>query len=143
VLLHDRQIKCGESLMTEPRKGLEIRRAVLGDKYVDSAVKRDDPFNAPIQGWMNDNVWGGIWARDDLDLRSRSLVIVGMLIALDRPRELALHLRGALRNGCTLSELREVLLQACAYCGAPAAADAFHVANEVLADEIAAAKAAL
>ncbi|MFM0174707.1 carboxymuconolactone decarboxylase family protein [Paraburkholderia sediminicola] len=117
--------------------GTTIRRAVLGDEYVDSALKRDDPFNLPMQQWLTHNVWGGCWSQDDLPRATRSLVTLAFLIALDRQDEIRLHLRGAIRNGCSLIEIREVLMQAAGYCGAPAAVGAFKLANETLADEIA------
>ena len=116
--------------------GLSIRRRVLGDEYVDQAVARVDKFNAPIQEFLNEQVWGGIWSRGQLPLKTRSLAVVSMLIALNRPKELGVHLRAAIRNGCAVEELREIILQAAAYCGAPAAVEAARVANDVLAPEI-------
>lgn len=118
-------------------KGTAIRRAVLGDDYVDRALARDDPFNQPMQQWLTEHIWAGRWGSDAVPRSQRSLVTLAFLIALDRPDELRLHLHGALRNGCSLIEIREVLLQAAAYCGAPAAVSAFKLANEELADEIA------
>lgn len=116
--------------------GTPIRRAVLGDAYVDNALRRDDPFNLPMQQWLTQHVWGGCWSCDALPRATRSLVTIAFLIALDREAELRLHLRGALCNGCTLVEIREVLMQAAGYCGAPAAVGAFKLANDVLATEI-------
>ncbi|WP_261533154.1 carboxymuconolactone decarboxylase family protein [Burkholderia multivorans] len=118
--------------------GTPTRRAVLGDTYVDNALRRDDPFNRPMQQWLTEHVWGGCWASDALPRSTRSLVTLAFLIVLDRADELRLHFRGAIRNGCSVIEIREVLMQAAGYCGAPAAVGAFKIANEVLADEIAA-----
>lgn len=119
------------------KSGAEIRRSIVGTDYFDRAMGRDDPFNAPFQEYLNDNVWSAVWTRDGLSLKQRSLVVVTCLIALGRPRELAIHLRGAVENGWTVEELREVIIQAAAYCGAPASVEAMRVANEALTDEIA------
>lgn len=115
-------------------EGMEIRREVLGDEYVDRAMAGADDFGRPLQEFVTEWCWGAIWGRPGLDRRTRSLLNIGMTTALNRPHELATHLRGALRNGCTVEEIREVLLQAAVYCGAPAGVDAFRVAREVLGD---------
>ncbi len=122
-------------------EGLKVRVDILGKEYVDQAIGRDDPFNRPLQEWITRSVWGGIWTRQDLPPQMRSLVVLAILTALDRPKELALHPEGAIRNGCSLEQIREVLPQCAAYCGAPVAIDAMKVSNEVLADEIAQGKA--
>jgi len=115
-------------------KGLEIRREVVGDAYVDRSLAAMDDFNQPLQEYVTRYAWGDIWRRPGLDRRARSILNIGMLVALNRPHELKLHLRGALRNGVTREEMRECLLQSAVYCGAPAALDAFRTAREVFAE---------
>ncbi len=112
-------------------RGMKIRREVLGDAYVDRA-QGATPFTKDFQDLITRYAWGEIWSRPGLDRRTRSCITVAMTVALNRPEELALHLRGALRNGVTVDELREVLLQTAVYCGVPAAHTAFRVAEEVL-----------
>jgi 4-carboxymuconolactone decarboxylase len=107
---------------------------VLGDEYVDRTLAAAGPFLAPLQELVTEVCWGTIWTRPGLDHRTRSLVNLGMLTALNRSHELELHLRGALANGCTEQEIQEVLLQAAIYCGMPAAIDAFRTAQAVLVD---------
>ena len=114
--------------------GMEIRREVLGDEYVDRALAAADEFGEPLQEIVTEYCWGAVWGRPQLPRTTRSLVNVAMLTALNRPHELRTHLRGALQNGCTPEEIREVLLQAAVYCGVPAGVDAFRIAREVLAD---------
>ncbi len=112
--------------------GMKIRREVLGDEYVDRAQAGSNPLTADFQDLITRYAWGEIWARPGLDRRTRSCITVAMTVALNRPDELALHLRGALRNGVTVDELREVLLQTTVYCGVPAAHAAFRIAEEIL-----------
>ncbi len=112
--------------------GLAQRRAVLGDEYVDRSLANTTDFNRPLQDLVTEICWGTIWTRPGLPPRLRSLLNVGLLAALNRPQELALHVRGALRNGCTQEEIQEVLLQVAVYCGIPAGVDGFRVASEVL-----------
>ena len=112
--------------------GMAVRREVLGDDYVDRANANITPFTADFQEFITRYAWGEVWTRPELDRRTRSCITVAMLVALNRPEELALHLRAALRNGVTVSQLREVLLQTAVYCGVPAANSAFRVAREVL-----------
>ncbi len=112
-------------------KGLETRRAVVGDDYVEKSLAEADDFNMALQEYITRYAWGDIWNREGLARRDRSILNIGMLVALNRPAELKLHLRGALRNGVTFGEIRECLLQTAVYCGAPAALDAFRVAREV------------
>ena len=121
--------------MSDYDKGLEIRREVLGDEYVDAALARQDEFTAPFQDFITRYAWGDIWARPGLDRRTRSCITVALLAALGRDHELEIHLRGALRNGVTADEIREVLMHTAVYAGAPAANSAFAVAQELLADE--------
>ena len=115
-------------------KGLAIRREVLGDAHVDRSLAAADDFNMPLQEYLTRYAWGDIWSRPGLERRDRSILNLGMLVALGRPDELKLHLRGALKNGLTRAEIRECLLQTVVYCGAPAALDAFRAAREVFAE---------
>lgn len=120
--------------MSDYDRGIEIRRAVLGDEYVDAALARQDEFTAPFQDFITRSAWGDVWARPGLDRRTRSCITVAILAALGHERELGIHLRGALRNAVTTDELREVLLQTAIYAGVPAANRAFAVAQEILAE---------
>lgn len=113
-------------------QGLATRRAVLGDAYVDRALSQVTPFSEPLQELVTRHAWGNTWQRPGLDLRTRSIVTVSMLVALGRMHELKVHLRGALNNGVTRGELQEILLHASVYCGFPAAVDAFRAAAEVM-----------
>ena len=112
--------------------GLAVRREVLGAEYVERALAGADSFNRDFQELATEFCWGGTWARGVLDRRTRSILNLGMLSALNRPEEFKLHFRGALTNGCTLDELREVLLQIAVYCGIPAGVEAFRLARDVL-----------
>ena len=113
-------------------KGLATRRAVLGDAYVDSALAKATAFTAPLQELVTRHAWGNTWQRTNMDLRTRSIVTVSMLVALGRMHELKIHVRGALNNGVTKEELQEIFLHASVYCGFPAAVDAFRAAAEVI-----------
>ena len=115
-------------------RGMKIRRDVLGDDHVDRAQASSTPLTRDFQDLITRYAWGEIWSRPGLDRRARSCITVAMTVALNRPEELALHLRGALRNGVTVGELREVLLQTAVYCGIPAANAAFRVAEDVFRD---------
>jgi 4-carboxymuconolactone decarboxylase len=112
-------------------KGMKMRRAVLGDAHVDRSMNNVDDFSRDLQTFLTEVGWGMTWARPGLDRRSRSILTLGMLTALNRPHELKIHLVGALNNGLTKDEIKEVLLQTAVYCGAPAAIDAFRTAREV------------
>ena len=114
--------------------GLQVRREVMGPDFVDRALGGTSEFARPLQELVTESVWGALWTREGLDRRTRSLVVLGMLTALGRSTELAGHVRGALRNGCTEQEVQEALLQTLGYCGAPAALEAFRVAERVLAE---------
>ena len=111
-------------------KGLQVRRAVLGKEYVDKAINDADDFSKPLQELVTEYCWGSIWTRPGLPRKTRSLINLAMLTALNRPHEVKLHLRGALNNGCSKEEIMEVLLQAAVYCGVPAAVDSFRIAKE-------------
>ena len=116
------------------RRGLAMRKAVLGEEYVEKALASADEFSGPLQDLVTSFAWGQVWTREALPPRMRSLVNLAMLSALNRPHELRIHLRGAVNNGCTNEEIREVLLQTAVYCGFPAAIDAFRAAREVLVE---------
>jgi 4-carboxymuconolactone decarboxylase len=113
------------------KKGLAVRREVLGADYVDGSIARADDFNAAFQQLTTEVAWGTIWTRPGLPRKTRSIVNIAMLVALNRGAELRLHLRAALTNGVTRDEIKEVLLQTGAYCGIPASLEAFRVATEV------------
>jgi 4-carboxymuconolactone decarboxylase len=113
-------------------KGLKTRREVLGTEYVDASLKSADEFNMPMQELVTQYCWGDVWNRPGLDRRTRSFLNLAMLTALNRPHELRLHVRGAINNGLTKDEIKEVFLQSAIYCGVPAAIDSFRVAKEVL-----------
>jgi 4-carboxymuconolactone decarboxylase len=115
-------------------RGLAVRRRVLGSRYVDEALRNADDFTRPLQELVTEYCWGAVWTRPGLPRKTRSLLNLAMLTALNRPHEVRLHVRGALRNGCTREEIMETLLQAAIYCGVPAAIDSFRVAREVLAE---------
>jgi 4-carboxymuconolactone decarboxylase len=114
-------------------QGLEMRKQVMGEDFVERAFAGADAFSMPLQEFITRNAWGTVWCRNGLDLKTRSLVTISMLTALGRAHELKGHLRGALNNGATPEEIREVLLHAAVYCGAPLAVDAFRTAQEVVA----------
>jgi 4-carboxymuconolactone decarboxylase len=115
-------------------KGLAIRREVLGAEYVDSAIRGADDFNRPMQDLVTEYCWGAIWGRAELPRKTRSMLNLAMLTALNRPHEIETHVRGALNNGLTKEEIREVFLQTAIYCGVPAAIDSFRVAKKVFAE---------
>ncbi len=112
-------------------KGLRTRREVLGTDYVDAAIRNADDFSLPMQEMVTQYCWGDIWNRPGLERRTRSLLNLAMITALNRPHELKLHVRGAINNGVSRDEIREVFLQAAIYCGVPAAIDSFRAAREV------------
>ena len=113
-------------------KGLKIRKSVLGEDYVNEALAKVDDFTRPLQEIVTGYCWGEIWGRDALPKKTRSMINLAMLTALNRPNELKIHVAGALRNGCTEQEMQEVLLQAMIYCGVPAGVESFRIANEVI-----------
>ena len=111
-------------------EGLAVRRKVLGNEYVDKSMAEMDDFTQPFQELVNEYCWGTVWTRPGLPLKTRSLINLGILIAMNKPEELKLHLRGALNNGCTKAEIMEVLLHTAIYCGMPAAVTAFRTAKD-------------
>ncbi|WP_432974405.1 carboxymuconolactone decarboxylase family protein [Dactylosporangium sp. CA-233914] len=114
--------------------GMAVRREVLGDAYVDRALANATEFSAELQTFVTEYCWGGVWTRDGLPRATRSLLNLAMITALNRPHELRAHVIGALRNGCTEEQIREVLLQATVYCGVPAGVDAFRVASAAITE---------
>jgi len=115
-------------------KGLNTRREVLGSEYVDNSIKNADDFNRPMQELVTEYCWHEIWNRPGLDRRTRSIMNLCMLTALNRPHELKLHVRGAINNGLSKQDIQEVFLQTAIYCGVPAAIDSFRSAKEVFKD---------
>ena len=124
--------------MSEPdkslmfKKGFENRKAVLGVEHVERSWANADDFTRPIQELVTEYCWGAVWGRDDLSRKSRSMINIAMLTALNRPHELKIHVQGGLRNGLTVEEIRGVLLQTAIYCGVPASIDAFRVASDAI-----------
>ena len=114
-------------------KGLEIRKSVLGAEFVDAAFKSADEFNRPLQDLVTEYCWGAVWGREELSKKTRSMLNLAMISCLNRPHELKLHIAGALKNGVTREEIREVFLQVAIYAGVPAAVDSFRSAREVFA----------
>ena len=115
-------------------QGMSVRRKVLGDAHVDRAQSNRNEFNDEFQDLITRYAWGEIWSRPDLPQKTRSLITVALMVALNRGDELAMHLRAAFKNGITRAEIKEVLLQTAIYCGVPAANSAFHIAEQVLAE---------
>ena len=114
--------------------GLKARREVLGDEYVDRAMKNADEFNKPFQEIVSEYCWGLCWTDETLSRRERSILNLGMIAALGKMHEFELHLRGAIRNGLTKEELRSVLIQIAVYCGIPVGVDCFRVAKQVIGE---------
>ncbi|HZS25455.1 MAG TPA: 4-carboxymuconolactone decarboxylase [Gaiellaceae bacterium] len=121
--------------MSDYDRGLEIRRAVLGDEHVDRSLERATELTFPFQELITRYAWGDVWSRPGLDRRTRSVVTMTALVALGRFDELELHIRGAMRNGLEPEEIAEVLLQCTIYCGVPAANSAFHAFERVFSDD--------
>jgi len=115
-------------------KGLEVRKAVLGEAYVDNALKNVDDFNRPFQEMLNEYCWGTVWGREELPRKTRSMLNIAMIAILNRQHEFRAHLKGALTNGVSREEIREILMQVAIYGGMPAAVDSFRIAREVFAE---------
>lgn len=113
-------------------EGVQVRREVMGDAFVDRALNNATEFSQPLQDFVNEHAWGGVWNREGLDRKTRSLITLAALTALKCPQELKGHVRGALNNGCSVEEIREALLHCAVYAGVPAAIDAFRSAQEVI-----------
>src|SRR5258708_12161724 len=114
-------------------KGLEVRKAVLGEAYVNNALKNVDSFNQPFQDLLNEYCWGAVWGREELPRKTRSMLNIAMISILNRPHELRAHLKGALTNGVTREEIREILMQVAVYGGRPPAGVRFRISREVFA----------
>lgn len=117
---------------TRAAKGEKMRRRVMGDAYVDASLAGLDDFNRELLQFIHEWVWHDIWSRPGLPLKTRSLINIALLTALNRPRELLIHLKGALNNGCTVDEIKEVLLHTSLYAGVPATVDGIHTVREAL-----------
>jgi 4-carboxymuconolactone decarboxylase len=115
-------------------KGMEIRKSVLGKEFVEKSFASADDFNRPMQELTTEYCWGAVWGREGLPKKTRSMLNLAMLSALNRPHELKMHIKGALTNGVTKDEIREVLLQVAIYCGIPAGVDSFRIARETFAE---------
>ena len=115
-------------------RGLAIRKSVLGAEFVDNAFKTADDFNRPLQELVTEYCWGAIWGREELSKKTRSMLNLAMISALNRPHELKMHVKGALTNGVTRDEIREIFFAVAVYCGVPAGVDSFRVAREVFAE---------
>jgi len=118
-------------------EGLKMRRRWLGKAYVDKVFREADDFSIDLQHYLTEHAWGASWARGGLPLKTRAFMNLAMISALNRPHELELHMRAALKNGVTPAELKEALLHVATYCGAPAAIDGFRIARKVLAEKTA------
>lgn len=114
-------------------KGLAIRRAVLGDAYVDKTLDTADDFNRPMQDLVTEYCWGAVWGREGLPRKTRSMLNLAMISILNRPHELRAHIRGALANGVSKEEITEIFLQVAVYAGVPCAVDSFRIAREEFA----------
>ena len=114
--------------------GLKVRSEVLGEEYVQNAIQNATDFNRDFQHMVNEYCWGGIWGSDTLSKQTRSILNLGMLAALGRSHEFELHFRGAIKNGVSLEELKDVLHQIAIYCGVPAGVEGFRIAKKVLAE---------
>jgi 4-carboxymuconolactone decarboxylase len=121
-----------QSLDGRYEQGLETRKQVLGADHVERALASASDFSRPLQELITEYCWGAVWTRTDLDRRTRSLLNLAMLTALNRKDELRVHVRGAITNGCSVEEIRETLLQTAIYCGVPAALESFRIAEQVL-----------
>ena len=115
-------------------RGLAIRKKVLGAEFVENSFKSADEFNMPMQELVTEYCWGAVWGRDNLPHKTRSMLNLAMIATLNRPHELKMHIRGALTNGVTKDEIREVFMQVAIYAGVPAGVDAFRIAREVFAE---------
>jgi 4-carboxymuconolactone decarboxylase len=116
-------------------KGLAMRKRVLGAEYVEKSLAAADQYSRPLQELVTEYCWGAVWNRPGLDPKTRSILNLGMLTALNRPHELKIHINGALTNGCTREEIVEVLLQTAIYCGVPAALESTRIAREVFKEK--------
>ena len=116
------------------QNGITVRKQVMGDAHVERSMGQITPFTAPLQDWINEHAWGSTWQRDGIDRKIRSLITMAFLIAQKSPAELKGHIRGAINNGATVTEIQEVLLHSLSYCGAPATQEAYRAAVDVLTE---------
>lgn len=130
----DRMVEPDKTHGDTYQRGMARRREVLGDKHVERSLNQVTPFAKPIQELVTEYCWGAIWSRDGLPGKTRSLINLAMLTALNRPHEFGVHVRGALNNGATVEEVQEVLLQTAIYVGVPAALESFRLAERVIAE---------
>lgn len=121
------------------KAGLAVRKKVLGETYVNNALSKVDDFTAPLQQYLTEHAWGATWVREGLTLKQRSMLNLAILTAINRPNELKIHIRGAMNNGVTRDEMREIFLHCGVYCGAPAALDSFKMAQQVFKEDAEAA----
>jgi 4-carboxymuconolactone decarboxylase len=121
------------------KAGLAVRKKVLGEKYVNESLAnaKDDAFMEPLQQFLTENAWGAVWVREGLTLKTRSMLNLAILTAINRPHELKIHVRGAINNGVTQEEMREIFLHCGVYCGAPAALESFKIAQAVFKEDAA------
>jgi len=120
-------------MMTEEslfEKGLKVRKEVLGEDYVNKSIAGADEFTRTMAEWSTEFCWGALWTRPGVDRRTRSIVNLSMIAAINRPHELKLHVKAALKNGLTKDEIKEIFLQVAVYCGVPAGIDSFRIAKE-------------
>lgn len=122
------------------QRGIKQRRTVLGDAYVDEAMSRTDSFNAPFQDMLNTYAWGEVWGDETIDLKTRSMINLGLIAGVNRMQEWELHLNGALNNGVTRDEIRAILHQIAVYAGMPAGVECFRIARKVFAERDSAGK---
>jgi 4-carboxymuconolactone decarboxylase len=115
-------------------KGLKVRKAVLGEEYVEKSLSSANHFTQAMQQLTTEWCWGEVWTREGLDRKTRSIINLSMLTALNRPHEIRVHVRGAINNGLSTDEIKEIFLQTAIYCGVPAAMDSFRIANEVFVE---------
>jgi len=120
-------------------RGFEIRKSVLGAEFVEKSFASADGFNRPMQELVTEYCWGAVWGREELPFKIRSMLNLAMISALNRPHELKMHVKGALKNGVTRDEIREIFMQVAIYCGVPAGVDSFRIAREAFAEIDAAA----
>jgi 4-carboxymuconolactone decarboxylase len=123
-----------ERMSEQFEKGLKVRKAVLGEEYVEKSLKSANHFTQAMQQLTTEWCWGEIWTREGLDRKTRSIINLSMLTALNRPHEIRVHVRGAINNGLSTDEIKEIFLQTAIYCGVPAAMDSFRIANEVFSE---------
>jgi 4-carboxymuconolactone decarboxylase len=115
-------------------RGLSIRKDTLGKEFVENSFAKADDFNMPMQELVTEYCWGAVWGRDGLPRKTRSMLNLAMISALNRPHELKMHVKGALKNGVTKDEIREIFLQVAIYAGVPAGVDSFRIAREAFAE---------